>query len=508
MNASLTELRERLAEIHDLGRAAALLAWDERTMMPPGGANARADQLATLARTRHRMFASDEVGRLIEAARPGVEGLDPTSEPASLIRVAGHDWAKARRVPAELRAQLAHASALGEATWREARSQSDFELLRPRLEHNVELARRFADLFEGFGDFEHPYDPLLDEFEPGMPTAQMRAVLNQLRDGLTPLVEAAAQHGDRVDDACLRGPFAAEAQRALVDELVAELPLEAGTWRLDQTAHPFASAISQRDIRLTTRYDERYLPTALFGALHEAGHGLYEAGIGPELARGPLARPRSLGVHESQSRLWENWVGRGRPYIERLLPRLRTAFPDSFAGVSPDELYRAANRVRPSLIRVEADELSYNFHVLVRFELEIELFEGRLGVGGLPEAWSALMGEHLGVEVPDDAHGVLQDVHWAAGSFGYFPTYSLGNVIAAQLWEAARRDLPDLEQQIRAGDFAALGDWLREHVHQWGRRLEAPQIVERATGAPIEVAPYVRHLANKYGELYGLATAA
>ena len=504
MSTDLTELRARLAEIADLGRAAGLLAWDERTMMPAGGAEARAEQLATLAAVRHRLFASDEIGSMIEAARPEVEGLAPDAEPRALIRVVGRDWEKARRVPVELRADLARAAALGETAWREARAGSDFELLRPQLERNVELRRRFAECYEGFEGFEHPYDALLDEYEPGMPSERMRGLLGELRAGLAPLVAAVTARPDAVDDSCLRGSFPLQAQRELVATLVAELPLEPNSWRLDPTAHPFASAISRRDVRLTTRYDERYLPTALFGALHEAGHGLYDAGVDAELARSPLGRPRSLGLHESQSRLWENWVGRSRPYLERLLPRLRAAFPGRFDSTDAAELHRAANRVRASLIRVEADELTYNLHVPIRFELELELFEGRLEVADLPEAWAILTREYLGIEVPDDAHGVLQDVHWAAASFGYFPTYSLGNVIAGQLWEAARRDLGDLDELVAAGELAALGEWLRDNVHRHGRRLDPDEVVERATGAPIEVAPYIRHLEAKYSAIYGL----
>jgi len=507
MRGELEELRGRLAEIHDLGRAAGLLAWDERTMMPPGGGEARADQLATLASVRHRMFASDEIGRMIEAVRPEVEALDPDAEPRNLIRVVARDWEKARRVPAELRAEIVRASTLGESAWREARRRSDFELLRPHLEKNVELAKRFAGCYEGFENFAHPYDPLLDEFEPRMPTAEMRSLLGELRSGLAPLAEAVAHRADAIDDSCLRGTFPEPAQRELLGELVAELPFEPGSWRLDPTTHPFASSISPRDIRLTTRYDESYLPTALFGVLHEAGHGLYEAGIDPALARSPLGRPRSLGMHESQSRLWENWVGRGRPYLDRLLPRLRAAFPTQFDDTSADELVRAANRVHPSLIRTEADELTYNLHILIRFELELELFEDRLAVAELPEAWGILTREHLGIEVPDDAHGVLQDVHWSAGSFGYFPTYSLGNVIAAQLWEAARAGIGDLEERIGRGELEALGGWLRENVHRHGRMLETRQIVERATGGPVDAGPYLRHLGAKLGAIYGLEAA-
>jgi carboxypeptidase Taq len=498
------ELTGRLAEIHDLGRASALLAWDERTMMPAGGAEARAEQLATLARVRHEMFASDEVGRLIEAVHTEAETLDPDSEPASLVRVVGRDWEKARRVPTELRAEMVRAASLGESTWREARKRSDFELLRPRLERNLELKLEFAACFEGFERFEHAYDPLLDEFEPRMGTAEMRVLLDALAEGLRPLVAAVTERQDAVDDSFLTGSFPVDAQRELVRELVGELPLGSQSWRIDPTAHPFASAISPRDVRLTTRYDANHFAAGLFAALHEAGHGLYEAGIDPALARSPLGRPRSLGLHESQSRLWENWVGRSRPYLRRLAPRLRAFFPTEFDGVGPEELYRAANRVRPTLIRIEADEVTYNLHILLRFELELDLVEGRLAVADLPEAWAELMRRYLGIPVPDDARGVLQDVHWAAGSIGYFPTYSLGNVLAAQLWEAAGRDLPQLEEQIGRGEFAPLGEWLRSRVHVHGRKLETREIVRRATGGEIEVGPYLRHVGAKTRELYGL----
>jgi carboxypeptidase Taq len=504
----MARLREQLAEIHDLGRAAALLSWDERTMMPPGGAEARAEQLGTLAAVRHRMFASDEIGHLLDEARADVADLDPESEPASLVRVVTRDWEKARRVPTELRAELARAAALGEAIWPAAREESSFDLLRPHLEHNVDLARRFASHYEGFEHFSHPYDPLLDEYEPRMPTEDMRAVLEALRDGLAPLIAAATERLEAVDDSCLHGDFPLEAQRDLILELVREMPLEPGSWRLDPTVHPFASGIAPRDIRLTTRYDETYLPTALYGALHEAGHGLYDAGVDPVLARSPLGRPRSLGIHESQSRMWENWVGRGRPYVGRLVKRLASAFPEQCGDVGAEELYCAVNRVHPSLIRVEADELTYNLHILVRFELELALFEGRIAVADLPEAWNDLFRRYVGIDVPDDAHGVLQDVHWATGSFGYFPTYSLGNVIAGQLWEAALRDVGDLEERIAAGELSPLGDWLRENVHRHGRMLEAGTIVERATGSPTEVGPYLRHLETKFGEIYGAPVAS
>ncbi len=492
----LEHLLERVRRIGDLGSAAAVLAWDERTMMPSGGAEARAEVLSTVARVRHEMFCDEEIGELLEAARPEAAGKPDDSFEAATVRVLSRDWEKARLVPAELRAEMARASSIAEHAWVDARRRSDFKAILPHLERNVELARRFADCYRGFDGFEHPYDPLLDEYEPEMDTAEMQRVLGALRDGLVPLVEEAARRKP-ADDSCLRGRFPLPAQRELANQLLAELPLPADGWRLDPTEHPFATGIALADVRITTRYDERYLGTALWSVLHEAGHGLYEAGVDPELERTPLGNIRSLGLHESQSRMWENWVGRSRPYLKHVLPRLRRAFPDSFRGVRLDQVHRAANRSQPSLIRVEADELTYNLHILVRFELELEIFTGGLELAKLPEAWNERYRDYLGLDVPDDARGVLQDVHWPAGAFGYFPTYSLGNVIAGQLWAAARADLPGLEESIAAGEFAELGGWLREHVHRYGRRLSPAEILRRAGCGRLSVDPLLQHLRGR-----------
>jgi carboxypeptidase Taq len=469
-------------------------------MMPEAGGEARADQLATLARVRHQMFTDPEVGELIEEVRTEVGEVEPgLSIEADLARVVARDWEKARLVPAELRAEIARTTSISERAWVEARRESDFAELLPHLERNVELTRRYANCYRGFPGFSHPYDPLLDEFEPEMTTEELRRVLGELRDGLVPIVRDATTETGREGASrdCLHGHFPAESQRELVSELVSELPFPDGSWRLDPTEHPFAISIGRGDVRLTTRYDESNLGMALFSALHESGHGLYEAGVDPELARTPLAKPRSLGLHESQSRLWENWVARGRPYLERLLPRLRGRFPEAFDGVDAAELERAANRVERSLIRIEADEVTYNLHILIRFELELEIFENELELADLPEAWNARYRDYLGLEVPDDARGVLQDVHWAAGSFGYFPTYSLGNVIAAQLWRAANDDIEDLEQRIGAGDLAALGEWLRDRVHRHGRRLSPAQILDRAGCGSLSVEPLLDHLRGR-----------
>ena len=505
---AIDDLRARLAEIGDLSRAAALLAWDERTMMPVAGGEARSNQHATLAKVRHEMFCDDEIGRLLESAAGDVDGAEAgeSSEDsinADLVRLVSRDWEKARRVPSELRAEMARAGSIGEQAWVEARKASDFSMLFPHLEKNVELARRYADCYEGFEDFSHPYDPLLDEYEPQMGTEAMRSVLGELREGLVPIVKEATEGEpassddgarDGVAGDVFHGDFPEAAQRELIAEMIGEMPFPEGGWRIDPTDHPFAITIGRGDVRLTTRYDTENLGMAVFSSMHEAGHGLYEANQDPALERTPLEKPRSLGLHESQSRLWENWMARGRPYLGHLLPKLRERFPDRFDGVEVEQLHRDANRVERSLIRIEADEVTYNLHILIRFELELEIFDGELELADLPEAWNARYRDYLGLEVPDDARGVLQDVHWSGGAFGYFPTYSLGNVIAGQLWLAAARDLGDLDARIAAGDLAPLGGWLRDRVHRHGRRLTPAQILDRAGCGELSVQPLLDHL--------------
>jgi carboxypeptidase Taq len=445
------------------------------------------------------MFIDDEIGSLIDRARSETDADTPHGDSidADLIRVVARDWEKARRVPSDLRAELARASSIAENAWVEARERSDFSMLLPHLEKNVELTRRFADCYDGFPGFSQTYDALLDEFEPEMTTEQMRAVLTPLREGLVPLVAEATRNGAGPQDDPFRGDFPIDEQVDLIRQLISELPFPEDTWRVDPTEHPFALSISTRDIRLTTRYDAQNLSMALFSVMHEAGHGLYEAGVDTELDRTPLSSVRSLGLHESQSRLWENWVARGRPWLERHLPILQDRFPAAFDEVDADGLERAANRVERSLIRIEADEVTYNLHILIRFELELEIFEEGLPLADLPEAWNTRYRDYLGLEVPDDARGVLQDVHWAGGAFGYFPTYSLGNVIAGQLWEAAGRDLGDLPAQIGDGDLASLGGWLRDRVHRHGRRLSPAEILERAGCGELSVEPLLSHLRER-----------
>ncbi len=504
MGSKLEDLRERLAEINDLGRARALLAWDEWTQMPPAGAEVRAEQVATLARIRHELLISDELGRLIEGAGGETEDLPYDSDDASLVRVARRGWEKARRVPAALRAELTRTASIAEHAWAEARASSDFAAFLPHLRKNVELRRRYADCFDGFDAFEHEFDPLLDDFEPGMTTPELTAVLGELRDGIRPLIEAVAESGKDIDDSCLHGDFPLEAQETLAREVVAELPLQEGAWRLDPTVHPFAAAISAVDLRITTRFDPSYIGTAVWAVIHESGHAMYENGVPRELWRSPLASPSSLGFHESQSRLWENWVGRGRPYLEHLMPRLRELFGARLGDVELDTLYRAANKIEPSLIRVEADQVTYNLHIILRFELELGIFDGAIELEDLPEAWNEKVWNYLGISVPNDAEGVLQDVHWAGGMFGYFPTYSLGNVIAGQLWDRIIAELPDVEGSIGRGELTGLREWLRDNLHRHGNKFMPKELIEKVVGGPIDVAPYVRQLRERAAEIYGI----
>jgi carboxypeptidase Taq len=498
--AQFANLKDRLAEIHDLDRARAILEWDERTMMPDSGAAARAEQLATLERLRHERLSSPGLGKLLDELASFGEDLNYGSDEASLLRVARRDHEKAVRIPARLMAEMTHAASTGAHAWRDARERSNFSRFLPYLERNVELKLQYAARFETLD----LYDPLLDDYEPGMKTVEIARILEALKAELLPLVAVVTEHAGSVNGSPLRQRFPVERQRELVASLLRELPMPPLEWRLDEAAHPFASAFAPSDVRLTTRYAENDLPGAIFSSLHEYGHGLYENGVDPALARTPLCRPTSLGLHESQSRMWENRIGRGREFWEHFHGLLEQAFPEQLGGIGAEGLFREVNTVKPSLIRVEADELTYDLHVLLRFELEVEIMSGRLALRDLPEAWNARVHSYLGIDVPDDADGVLQDIHWAEGAFGYFPTYSLGNVIAGQLWESVAEALPDLDEQIARGEFEPLREWLREKVHSHGRKFSAQELVEQATGRPIEVAPYIGYLKQKYSDLYAL----
>jgi carboxypeptidase Taq len=501
MSDPIEQLRERMAALADLKNVAQLLDWDQQTMMPPGGAPARAETVATVQKISHEMFVSAETGRLIEAAAAQLDGAPSDSDEASLIRVTRRQWDKARRVPAQLAADLARASSVGQQAWVAAREDSDFAGFVPYLERNFELIRRYIDCFDSF---DCPYDVVLDDYEPGGRTRDVARLFDELKGELRPMIAEVERHHDRVDDSPLHGDFPVDRQRRLVRWLLEQMGFDRSAWRIDDAVHPFATGFSNHDVRITTRWDEGFLPTSVYGAMHECGHGLYEEGIAQSLQRTPLGHADSLALHESQSRLWENMVGRGRPFCGVLAPRIVDLFGISVSALNADTLYRAVNRVAPSLIRVEADEVTYGLHIIVRFELEQELVDGRLAIRDLPEAWNARYEEYLGVEVPDDAHGVLQDVHWASGLIGYFPTYALGNLIAGQLFQSAHADLPDLDAQLGEGDLHGLREWLREHVHRHGAKFSSSELLDRLVGGPIAVGPFVDYLKAKLSQVYDL----
>ncbi len=486
------QLKKRLAEVADLRNAAILLSWDERVMMPPAGAAARADALGTVGRLAQERFISTDIERLLDELRGLEESSAYDSFEASLVRVTRRDFEKASRVPPELVGELRRAAILGLSAWGPAKAESNFEALRPSLEKNLELLQRYIECFD---KPEERYDVLLDNYEPGMRTAEVRETFAGLKEELPPLIRA-IDEGDDVDASFLHGEFNVDRQRELSLEIVRRFGYTDEEWTLHHTPHAFMSSPGAGDIRLTTTFRPDDL-SSLFGTMHEFGHGVYEWGIDRSLARTPLGTGVSLGVHESQSRLWENLVGRNRSFWRFFYPRLQEAFDGQLRGIDEASFYRAVNKVRPSFIRIDADEVTYNMHVILRFEVEQELIEERLSLADLPAAWNARMEEYLGVEVPDDARGVLQDMHWAGGSFGYFPTYALGNVISVQIWERLQADLGDLDEQFERGDFGELRDWLREHLYRLGRKFTPQETIERVTGSRIDSGPYLRYLREK-----------
>jgi carboxypeptidase Taq len=492
VNEAYDELKRRLGEISDLQGAAGVLAWDQLVMMPPGGAGVRAERLATLARLAHEKFVDDEIGSLLEGLRGLEEELPFDSDEASLIRVTRRDWEKRRRVPPELTAEMARHASQADKAWVEARAASDYAAFQPWLAKTFELKRRYVDCFEGADD---PYDVLLDDFEPGLTAATVQRVFDRLKETLVPLIRSAPEPAE---EEFLAGPFDVNVQRDLSLGVLEHLGFTREEWRLDATVHPFCSGFATSDIRLTTRYAPDDLQDSFFGTIHEFGHGIYENGVSPALERTPLGAGASMTMHESQSRLWENLVGRSVPFWRWAYPQVQGAFPDVLRNVEPGRFLTAVNQVRPSFIRVDADETTYGMHIVTRFELERELLAGSVSLDELPEAWNARYAEYLGVQVPEDRVGVLQDIHWSGGMVGYFPSYQLGNVVSVQIWEKVREALPDLDEQLEQGEFAGLREWLREHVYRHGRKFTTTELLERLVGGGIDPEPYLAYLRGKF----------
>jgi carboxypeptidase Taq len=501
LEAKLDELKARLLEINDLQSAAALLSWDQETYMPVGGALARARQLATLGRIAHEKLTDPALGRLLDELQPYAESLPYESDEASLIRVARRDYERAIRVPPSFVAELnSHTSAAFQA-WATARPANDFAMVRPYLEKTLELSRQYADFFPGY---EHIADPLIDQADEGMKASTLRTLFAALREQLVPLVQAITMQPP-VEDSCLRRTFPEAQQLTFGLEVIRRIGYDFERGRVDKTLHPFMTKFSLGDVRITTRFKEDDLSEALFSMMHEAGHALYEQGIRRELEGTPLAMGTSAGVHESQSRLWENLVGRSYSFWRFFYPRLQTNFPEQLGEVPLETFYRAINKVERSLIRTAADEVTYNLHVMIRFDFELALLEGSLAVRDLPEAWRARYQSDLGIIPPDDRDGVLQDMHWFIGTIGgMFQGYTLGNILAAQFFDAARRAHPEIPAEIERGEFGTLLRWLQQNIYQHGRKFTAAELVERVTGGPMRIEPYIHYLRTKYGELYPL----
>lgn len=501
MQEKWQSLRERLAQVQNLHYASGLLGWDQQTYMPPRGAQVRAEQLATLDRMAHELFTSDAIGTLLSELENESANIAYDSDEASLLRVTRRDYDKACRVPARLVEDIARTSALGIEAWTRARADSNFSEFRPLLEKIVDLE---IELAEHLGYSDRVYDALLDQYEPGMKTADVAAIFDNLKPELIDLVHAIAPRADRVNGDCLSRTYDEPRQWEFGLQVIKAYGFDFESGRQDRSVHPFTSSFGLGDTRITTRVEPNYLPAALFGTLHEAGHALYDMGYRPELEGTPMAGGASLGVHESQSRMWENLVGRSRGFWRHYFPRLRQVFPRQLADQDAESFYRAVNKVTPSLIRVEADEVTYNLHIMLRFELENDLVERKLKVADVPDAWNAKMKEYLGVVPPNDAEGCLQDIHWSLASLGYFSTYSLGNLFSVQLFDSAVRAKPEIPEQIASGRFASLLGWLRENVHQHGRKFTLNELAVRATGEPLQSRSYMAYLRGKYTDIYGL----
>ena len=496
------ELVEQLTKAALLGSCGHLLSWDEQTYLPPGGAEHRASQLGFLAGLVHERATSPRIGELLSALEQSGELGEADSAMAVNVREARRSYDRATKLPRRLVEELSRVTTLSQQAWVAARKASDFGRFLPWLRQVVDLKRQEAQAI-GCGD-GIPYDALLDDYEPGAKSSDVQAVFAPLRDALVELVAAIRESGRQPDISLLERRYPKPAQREFGREAAQAIGFRFDEGRLDEAAHPFCSGIGPGDCRLTTRYDEHHFPGAFFGTLHEAGHGIYEQGLERDAWGTPMGEPVSLGIHESQSRMWENFVGRSRAFWSHFYPRAQALFSEALRDVGQEAFYGAVNDVRPTFIRVEADEVTYNLHIMLRFELEQPLIAGDLSPDDVPGVWNETFARYFGITPPDDARGCLQDIHWSGGLIGYFPTYALGNMYAAQFFEAARESLGDLDAQFGRGEFQPLKDWLRENIHRRGKQYRAHRLVEIVTGRSLSHGPLMRHLHAKYDELYGL----
>ena len=496
----LLELKTRLTEINDIESAASLLYWDQATYMPPGGAVARGRQIATLRQIAHQKFTDSTIGQLLEDLHPYAQSLPYDADEASLIRITKRNYDRAVQIPSEFIAKMSRHRAESYMAWSQARPENNFAAVQPYLEKTLEFSRELANFFPGYA---HIADPLIDGVDYGMKAANLRSLFAELRQQLVPIVEAIASQPP-ADDSCLSQTFLEEQQLAFSLKVIERIGYDFHRGRQDKTLHPFMTKFSTGDVRITTRVYENDLSQALFSTIHEMGHALYEQGINREFEATPLAGGTSSGVHESQSRLWENLVGRSRGFWRFFYPGLQDTFPQ-LKDIPLETFYRAINKVERSLIRTDADEVTYNLHVTIRFDLELAMLEGKLAVQDLPEAWNQRYKSDLGITPKSDSEGVMQDVHWYGGIIGgAFQGYTLGNVMSTQIFEAALQVNPEIPLEIEKGDFGTLHDWLKINIYQHGRKYTANELIERVTGQPLSIQPFIRYIQHKYGEIYSL----
>lgn len=493
--STVEALKERYADINALRAAIAIMDWDQQTYMPRGGAEARAEHVGILSRMEHEMLTADATGSLLDRAKSEVDGDDD----AAVLRVVKREFDLKTKLPSDLVAEKTRLAAIAHEDWVKARAENDFKGFAPTLERMFEIARQEA---EHLGYKDSIYDALLDQYEEGATAADARAMFDTLKPRNVALVKAIQERGRPVDDSALYGTWDEAKQRQFTEKIVSAIGFDFGRGRQDTAPHPFCTGWSVGDIRLTTRFKD-YIGSAIFGSLHEAGHGMYEQGSPAAWDRTPLAGGVSLGIHESQSRTWENIVGRSKAFWSRFLPDLQALFP-SLASFDLDGWYRSINKVQPSFIRVEADEVTYNLHVLVRFEIECDVLTGKLAVKDMPDAWNAKYTEYLGITPKTDSEGCLQDVHWSMGSIGYFPTYSMGNLLSYQFWAQLQKDLGDTDALIASGNFAPILGWLQEKIYRQGRKFTPKDLVLRVTGKPMGADDYLSGLEAKYKAIYEL----
>jgi carboxypeptidase Taq len=498
---TMLQLKNKLQEMYHLGSALAVLNWDQETYMPPKGALQRAMTIANLSGILHEKFTSKVFESLLKKSKELLDDEKLDSSEAAIVREIWREFERQKRLPVEFVKEMAQVCSEGHNIWIEAKKKSDFKIFLPKLKRIVELKRREAELV---GYKKSPYDALLDSYEPHATAEEVSITLAELKDFLVPFLQKIRESKVKIDSNMLKGNFSVEKQRKFNEEVAKKIGYDFEAGRLDVSEHPFSTGFHPQDARITTRFKKDDLLDSLFGTIHETGHALYEQGLLTENFGTPLGESISLGIHESQSRMWENIVGKSLLFWKYFHPILQKKFPKPFAKINVDEFYRVINHVEPSLIRIESDEVTYNLHIILRFEIEKDLVEGTIEVENLPEIWNAKVKEYLGIEVPNDASGVLQDVHWSGGGIGYFPTYTLGNLYSAQFWSAAKKGIINLEDEISHGEFSHLREWLRKNIHMHGKIYTADQLVREVTGEPLSSRYFVDYIKEKFGSIYGI----